>query len=342
MAWLCQLLKNTDFKMTPIKIAGLGRCLPERVVPNSDVERLCNLPAGWIEQRTGVKERRWVANETQPQLAARAAAEAIANAGLLPANIDCIINASGTQTQSIPDGGPLLQRELGLAESGIPCFSVHATCLSFLMALDVAAGLLAAQRYTNILIVSAEVTSVGLNFAEPESAALLGDAAAAAVVSRTPVGEASALHTGHFETYSRGAERAEVRGGGSRCHPNHPDTRPEDNLFHMHGPQLLKLTHRYSQSFLERLRPGLSGGLGDIAWVVPHQASILGLRLLRNFGWPAERVLVTLDRLGNSVAASIPVTLYEGVQDGLIQRGDELLLVGTGAGLSLGGVILTF
>jgi len=110
----------------------------------------------------------------------------------------------------------------------------------------------------------------------------------------------------------------------------------------MNGPQLLKLTLQHSGNFLERLRPGLSAGLGDIRWVAPHQASLLGLRLLRHFGWPAERILVTLDWLGNSVAASIPVTLAQGVQDGQIRRGDKVLLVGTGAGLSLGGVILTY
>lgn len=328
--------------MTPIKIAGLGRYLPGRIIPSSEVEALCGLPAGWIEQRTGVKERRWATGESHAHMAAAAAREAVADAGLALTDIDLIINASGTQEQSIPDGGPLLQRELGLAESGVPCFSVHATCLSFLMALDVAASLLVTDRYRRILIATTEIASVGLNFAEPESAALLGDAAAAAVITRTPPGEPSTLHARHFETYSVGANLAEVRGGGSRYHPNHPDTTPADNLFHMHGPQLLKLTHRYSQNFLEKLRPGLSKSLGSIEWVVPHQASMLGLRLMSHFGWPFERVLITLDRLGNSVAASIPATLYQAVQDGRINRGSEILLVGTGAGLSLGGIILTY
>ena len=326
----------------PLKIAGLGRYLPERIVPNSEVERLCGLPAGWIEARTGVCERRWANGESNAYMAACAAREAIDQAGLVPADIDLILNASGTQWQHLPDGGPFVQRELGLAESGVPCFSVHATCLSFVVALDNAAALLAVGRYRRILIVSTEMPSLAANYSEPESASLLGDAAAAAVVVRPEPGEASALCAGHFETYGLGADFAEIRGGGTRQHPNRPDTTPEDNLFHMNGPQLLKLARRYSGDFLERLRPGLSSGLGSVQWVVPHQASILGLRLLRHFGWPAERVLITLDRLGNSVAASIPVTLYEGVVDGRIQRGDEVLLVGTGAGLSLGGVILVY
>ncbi|GAB4429990.1 MAG: beta-ketoacyl-ACP synthase III [Anaerolineae bacterium] len=326
----------------PLKIAGLGRYLPARVVPNSEVERLCGLPAGWVQARTGVRERRWASGESNPAMAAHAAREAIEQAGLLPTDIDLILNASGTQWQHLPDGAPFVQRELGLADSGVACFSVHATCLSFLLALETAAALLTVGRYRHILIVSTEMPSLAANFAEPESASLLGDAAAAAVVVRPEPGEGSLLCASHFETYSSGADFAEIRGGGTRQHPNRADTTPQDNLFHMNGPQLLRLTRRYSGDFLERLRPGLSGGLGSVSWVVPHQASMLGLRLLRHFGWPEERVLVTLDWLGNSVAASIPVTLYQGVQDGRIRRGDEVLLVGTGAGLSLGGVILVF
>lgn len=326
----------------PIKIAGLGRYLPERIVLNSEVEQLCGLPPGWIERRTGVVERRWVGDETNAFMAAQAAREAVAQAELSLEDIDLIINASGTQAQAIPDGGPLLQHELGLEQTGVPCFTIHATCLSFLMALDVAANFLNTGRYQCILIATAEIASCGINFAEPESAALLADAAAAAVVTRTPAGKTSACHAIHFETYSQGIALAEVKGGGSRKHPNDPKTKPDDNLFHMAGPPLLKMTHTYAPVFLERLQPGLSQGLADIKVVVPHQASLLALRILRRFGWPDDQVILTLDRLGNCVAASIPATLVEALQQHRIKRGDKILLVGTGAGLSLGGVILTY
>ncbi|HMQ53163.1 MAG TPA: 3-oxoacyl-[acyl-carrier-protein] synthase III C-terminal domain-containing protein [Anaerolineae bacterium] len=325
-----------------LKIAGLGHYLPDRIVTNAEVEALCALPAGWIAERTGVRERRWVNGETQLFMAAQAAREAVAQAGLPLAAIDLIINASGTQSQAIPDNGPLLQRELGLGESGIPSFSVHATCLSFLMAMQTAAALLLTDRYRHILIVSADLASCALNFKEPESAALMGDAAAAVVVTRTPPGEASAPCAFHFATYGLGADLAEVRGGGSRRHPNHAATQTEDNLFHMNGPHLLKLTRRVAPAFLDGLQPGLSRSAAGIDLIVPHQASVLGLRLLRHFGWPEERIMVTLDYLGNCVAASIPVSLYQAYAQGRLRRGDRVLLIGTGAGLSLGGLILTF
>lgn len=326
----------------PVKIAGLGCYLPPRVVSNAQLEARCNLPDGWIEQRTGVRQRRWVEEETAAFMAAQAAADAAADAGLCLGQIDLILNASGTPQQALPDGGPLVQRELGLGDSGIPCFSVHATCLSFVVALNVAARFLLAGPYRRILIVSADVASCGLDFDEPESASLLGDAAAAAVLVRTPAGEGSRLSAFHLATYGCGAELTQIRGGGSGKHPNHPATRPQDNLFHMKGLQVLKLTRQHGRDFLERLSPGLSRGLGGIRWVVPHQASKIGLDMLQHYGWPPERLLLTLERFGNCVAASIPLTLCQAVKTGRVQRGDELLLVGTGAGLSIGGVILTF
>ncbi len=326
----------------PLKLIGLGRYLPERVVPSREVEALCGLPAGWIERRSGVRERRWATTETSSYMGAQAAREAVAEAGLALTDIDLILNASGTPEQAIPDGGPLIQRQLGLGGSGIAALSVHATCLSFLAAIDLSSNLLATGRYKNILIVTAEIGSVGINFKEPESASLIGDAAAAVVVTRTPAGEASAVQAARFETYGEGADHTAIRGAGSRRPPNHPDTRPEDNLFHMNGPEVLRMALTRSAPFLEQLRPGLSKGLGSIKLVVPHQPSKVGLRAMQMFGWPAAQTVMTLDRLGNCVAASLPATLYEAVRGGRIQRGEELLLVGTGAGLSLGGVILTF
>jgi 3-oxoacyl-[acyl-carrier-protein] synthase-3 len=323
-----------------LKIAGLGRYLPPRVVTNDELERRCGLPAGWIERKTGVRERRWVDAESNSAMGARAAEEAVADAGLRLADIDLIVNASGSQEQAIPDGGPLLQRELGLAGTGVACFSLHATCLGFVVALDLCAALLAAGRYRRILVVCADIGSVGVNFEEPESASLIGDAAAAAVVTLPGPGEASCLLGARLETYSEGADLTEIRGGGSRHHPNRPDTRPADNLFHMDGPKVYRLAMERLGSFLEALRPGLSTGLGSIALVVPHQASLFAVRSLRRFNIPDERVVINLDRLGNCIATSIPSALYDAARDGRLQRGQEVLLVGTGAGLSVGGAIL--
>jgi 3-oxoacyl-[acyl-carrier-protein] synthase III len=145
-----------------------------------------------------------------------------------------------------------------------------------------------------------------------------------------------------METYGAGAQLTQVAGGGTRRHPNLAVTRLEDNLFHMEGAKIARFALRYSESFLERLYPGLSTSLCDLDLVIPHQASLLGLRIYQRFGWPTERIAVTLDRLGNCIAASIPVTLYSAVRNRQLLRGDRFLLVGTGAGLSMGGIVLTY
>ncbi|MFT5467844.1 MAG: 3-oxoacyl-[acyl-carrier-protein] synthase-3 [Verrucomicrobiales bacterium] len=300
---------------------------------------MCGVPAGWVEDRTGVAERRWVSGkESAITLGVQAATEALNDAGVQPGELDLILNASGTPYQAIPDNAAFLQRELGLGSSGIPSFSIHATCLSFLPALDLAAEFIASGRAERILIVSSEVASPGLNFAEPESAALMGDAAAAVVVTSGD----SVLEAFRMETYGDTAALSELRGGGTHFHPNSPTLKPEDSCFTMQGKPLLKFVKSKVPAFLENLRSGLSSSLGDVDQVVPHQASNLGLRLLPRYGWPDDQIVKTLPKTGNCIAASIPVALYEAVRDGRIQRGSRVLFIGTGAGLSIGGAILKY
>jgi 3-oxoacyl-[acyl-carrier-protein] synthase-3 len=327
----------------PLKIIGVGRYLPQRVVTSAEVEKLCGIKPGWIERHTGVLERRWVGpKETSSYMAAIAAREAVADAGLKLSDIDLILCASGTPEQTIPDNSALLQRELGLGDSGVSCMSVHITCLSFMLALDLASAMLSVGRYKNILIACADVASAALNFKDPESASLFGDAAAAVVVTRTTPGEPSGVQKTRFETYSIGAHFTEIRGGGSRRPPAHPDTKPEDNLFSMAGPKVYRLARQHQDEFMERLRPGLSQSPGSIKLVIPHQASLLALRALRRNGIDDDQVVITLDRFGNCVATSLPLTVYEAVKGNRMKRGDEILLAGTGAGLTLGGMILTY
>ena len=203
----------------PLKIIGLGRYLPLRIVQSSELESMYALPAGWVERRNGVRERRWVTTETASFMAAEAAREALDEAGLRPDQLSLIINASGTAEQAIPDTGALIQRQLGLGRSGIPAMSVHTTCLSCITALEVAATFLATGRYTTILIVSSDISSCGINPKEPESATLVGDAAAALVVTRSGPKDASAIHHAHFKTYGDGASFTAIRGGGQHAIP---------------------------------------------------------------------------------------------------------------------------
>lgn len=334
--------------MTPrrAQIAGVGRYLPEYIVTNQELEGRFNLNKGWIERRNGVLERRRAdvsAGETSVYMAEQASREAIQDAGLDPSEIDLILNASGIPEQAIPDGGPLLQRRLGLGESGITAFSVHATCLSFLAAIDVGASFIATGRYRRVLISSSEMGSVGVYGTDPKSESLWGDAAAAVVLTATPDGEDSAVNHITFKTYGAGADFTACEGAGSKHHPRYPETTAEHCRFIMKGADVLKMALNKGPAFFESFYPpALRQDFSEIDWVVPHQPSRAGLEGMVEFGIPPEKIVSTLSRLGNCVAASIPCTLYEVIRSGRLQRGQRLMLFGTGAGLSMAGALLTY
>lgn len=329
--------------MLPVTIAGLGSYLPERRVTNAELEERLGVSAEWIERATGVRERRYATHETSAGMGAAAARRAIERAGLRPDDLDAIIGASAGPQQAIPCTAALVQRELGARDGGSACFDINATCLSFMFALHTAAQLVAAGAHRCVLVYSSEITSRTLNPRERESAVLFGDAAAAAVVTRSAAGAAGALWRAQFATYSSGADLTQIRGGGTLHHPNDPTTTPEMNTFTMRGPAVFKMAARLVEPFLDQFLGALGWGRDQVGAVVPHQASRHGVELVeRRMGFRPEQVVRNLPLRGNCIAASIPLALAEAVEGGRIQRGDRVLLLGSGAGLTLGALALTF
>ncbi len=316
-----------------VKVASTAFYAPPRVETAAELAPLIGRSADWIVERTGVRERR-ICEEPVEVMAARAARAAL-GPGLTP---DLILNASVSPRQLIPDTSVYLQRELGL--EGIPSYSIHASCLSFLAALHDAAALVAAGAYRRVLVVSAERGSIGRNMSEPESAALIGDGAAAAVLEPTPMDEASALVGWRMTTWPSGAALTELRGCGQARRPDDPATRLEDNRFSMDGPAVYKMALRRVPAFVRALLVGHGLGVGDVDWVVPHQASGPGLALLPRLGFPAERTVNIVGEFGNCVAASIPMALAHLAASGKLFRGQTVLLLGTGAGFSVAGALL--
>jgi 3-oxoacyl-[acyl-carrier-protein] synthase-3 len=329
--------------MLAVKIAGLGAYLPELVVRSVELEAELGLAPGWIERVTGVRERRRVTHETAASMAALAGRRALDAAGLPPDAVDLIIAASSAPQQAIPCTAAFVQRELGALDGGSACFDVNATCLSFLTAMQTATHLVAAGSYNTALVVSSEIVGRSLNPAEPESAVLFGDAAAAAVLMRTPQGEASTVVWEQFATFSSAAELTTIRGGGTLHHPNDPATTPELNQFRMEGTAIYRQAARRAGPFLDRFLERAGWTRASIHVVVPHQASAHAVRMLNErFGFSAAQVESNLALRGNCVAASIPLALAEAVTAGRVQRGQRVLLVGTGAGLTLGAIGLVY
>lgn len=329
--------------MLPVKIAGLGSYLPSRRVTNAEIEAQLDISAAWIERVTGVCERRYVTSETAVSMGVAASYMALDSAELKVKDLDAIICASTAPQQAIPCTAAFLQRELYAPEGNSACFDINATCLSFLFALHTAVHLVAAGAYRNILICSSEYVSRSLNPRERESVALFGDAAAACIVTRSMPDEASTYWHAHFETYSGSAELTEIRGGGTLHLPNDPKTTPEMNMFHMNGPGIFKQATVLGGPFLDRFFATLGWDRAEVDALVPHQASKHGIEhFTRRLGFTREQVITNLRSRGNCVSASIPLALAEAVHDRRIHRGDRVLLAGTGAGLTLGALAITF
>lgn len=329
--------------MLSVAIAGLGLYLPERRVTNEELQQRFDIPAEWIERATGVRERRYAGGETSAGMAAAASQAALLDAGVCEHQLDAIIGASTAPQQAIPCTAALVQRELGAPEGRSVCFDINATCMSFVVALHQAALLIAAGVYETILVFSSEIGSRSLNPRERESLVLFGDAAAAAVLTRSTPDQPSAIWRAKFATHSSGADLTRILGGGTLHHPNDLATTPEMNMFHMRGLSVFKQAARLIGPFLDDFCAEVGWQREAIDLVVPHQASGHAVDLLTNrLGFRLEQLFVNLPVRGNCIAASIPLALAEAAQTGRLKRGDRVLLLGTGAGLTLGALALTY
>lgn len=327
-----------------VKILGTGKYLPKRCIHNVELEKALGWKEGSILKRDGVLTRyraHTERGECPSSMGAWAAEQAIGASGLDKNDVDLIIYASATAEQAIPDTAPLVQAKLGLGDSGIPCFSLHSTCLSFLNALDVAASFIQGQRYRHVLIVCCEISSTSLNPKDDKTIALFGDAAAAVLLGPTPDGEKSQIHHIHFSTFGSAAKLTQVKGGGAAQHPNNPTTRYEDNTFQMNGRELLRQALSRGPAALEKIYPGLSTNTDTIELFIPHQPSRVGMLALKRYFAP-EKTIHTLQEYGNCVSASLPLSLHEAIHQKRLKRNDRTLLFGTGAGFSIGGIILDY
>jgi 3-oxoacyl-[acyl-carrier-protein] synthase-3 len=323
----------------PLKIAGMGKYLPPRVVPSRELEKRCQLPDGWCARKQGVAERRWADDESIAFMAARAAEDAATKAGMDLKDIDLIINASPSFDKAVPDQGAQIQRELGLGGSGIPCMSVTSACLGFIVALDLAAAFLGAGEYKQILITAAEITTYKKDFSNPNVSTLMGDAAAAAIVIPPGDKKNCGIHAMLMETYSAASDVSSV---SRDLAPNTLFDRrltAKDVGFDYNPEHLQTTAMKYNQKFLAKLWP--MSNKERIQLVIPNQASRFVLDMMK-FVFPAERIMGVIDRYGNTGAAGYPLALCTAVEEERVKRGDMIMMNGIGAGFSLCGIVLTY
>lgn len=326
----------------PLRILGTGLSTPAQWLPSTALDARLGLAPGTVEARTGVARRGIEPDRNAAEVAAEAAHAALQVAGLARDDIDAVVCANASLDQAMPCNAALLHRALGL--SRVPAFDVNASCLGFLMGLDLVASLLADGRYRRVLLTSCDLASRALDPNDIDSLGLFGDGAAAAVLTAdtTLAQTHPALLAARFETWSEAVHACEIPGGGSRLPPSrHDGDYAEVCTFRMDGKRLYRVAAEQFDRFVGALLDEAGVDLAAIDRVVPHQASLLGMQhVFKRIGVSRDRVEDIFAGHGNQVSASLPTALHHALASGRLRPGDTALLIGTAAGVTLGGAVL--
>lgn len=309
--------------MKGLKIVSTGRALPAKVVTNDDMSKLVETSDEWITTRTGIRTRYFCEGETQADLAEQAARRALERGKVDVGDLCACIVATVTPDCSAPTSACLLQQRLGLPED-IPCFDMNVGCTGFIYALQVARGFLLQSGRPYALVIGAESLSRITDFTDRGTCVLFGDGAGAAVVTLADSLYACTLG-------ARGdTEAIFIEGPG-----------PERPYIHMDGQKVFRFAVEAVPHCIRVLLEETGLTLADIDWFVPHQANKRIIdHVAKKLKVPGEKFYQNMMRYGNTSAASIPIALDEMGEQGLLEKGQKVLCVGFGAGLTWGGALL--
>ncbi len=323
-----------------IRIAGTGRALPEKVVPNQwFVDRL-DTTDDWIRERTGILERRVAADgESTATLATQAARKALADAKLTPADIDLIIVSTITPECQFPSTACFVQQALG--GPPVPAFDVAAACSGFIYGFILSSYLLQKSPYRNILLIGAETMSRITDYEDRSTCILFGDGAAATILSAVSDANGPALLHHCMQAEGSGLSMLAVPAGGSRLPASKMTLDERLHFIKMQGREVYKLAVKRNLELIDTTLAEAGVKPDDIALVIPHQSNLRIIESARlRLGLPKGRVFTNIQRYGNTSAASIPIGLDECRESGRIKPGDLVLLVAFGAGLTWGSALI--
>jgi 3-oxoacyl-[acyl-carrier-protein] synthase-3 len=311
--------------------------LPEKILTNADIEKIVETTDEWIRARTGIRERRIAAEgQATSDLALPAAQEALENAGLTPKDLDLIVVATSTPDMIFPSASCYLQAKLG-ASCG--AFDLAAACSGFAYALSVAEGFIKSGIYRHVLVVGAETISRFIDWKDRGTCVLFGDGAGAAVVSRSKDGHGIlASYLGADGTQS---EILQIPAGGSMIPPSAESVANGQHFIRMQGPELFKIAVKTMEQAVLKVLEHEKLQVKDINCLIPHQANNRILQAVsERLGIAPEKVFVNVDCYGNMSTASTVVALYEAVKTGAVKKGDYVVLVAFGGGLTWGASLI--
>ena len=318
-------------------ILGTGSYAPSRIMTNDELSRLVETSDEWIRTRTGIRERRIAeSSERASDLGAEASRRALADAGISPNDIDLLVVATFTPDQPLPSCASLLQKKLGIPTRAA-CFDVNAACTGFLYALDAACAMIASGRYRRALVVGSEKLSDVVDWDDRTTCVLFGDGAGAVVVGASDETGRGLLGS-LLGCDGSGADLLCIPGG-----PRDPAAPPgaRSDKLQMKGREVFKLAVRCMDEAARDILEQHGLRADQISVVIPHQANQRIIDAIAEYlELPLERFFVNVDRFGNTSAASIPIALDEARRAGRIKRGDLVMLVAFGAGLTYGSALL--
>ena len=322
--------------MYECRIAGTGRYVPEKVLTNTDLEKIVETSDEWIIQRTGIRERRIAAeDQSTSDLALEAARMALERAEIEAEDLDAIILATLTPDTYCPAGACYVQNLLGATNAC--AFDLSAACTGFVYGITVGASLVRTGVHKNVLVLGAETLSRFIDYTDRNTCILFGDGAGAAVLSRAEDGGDSRLLDHYLRSDGGGTDLIIMPGGGARQPSSHDTVDGKLHFLSMQGNDVFKFATKSMQTLIETAieRNGLSAD--DLDLVVPHQVNSRIIdTVLRKVDIPEDKIYLNLQRYGNTSAASVPMALHEAVEEGRIQEGSLVLLVAFGAGLTWG------
>jgi 3-oxoacyl-[acyl-carrier-protein] synthase-3 len=316
-------------------VLGCGSYLPSRVVTNSDLSRMVDTSDEWIAQRTGIRERRIAAEgETTSDMGIKAARSALAAAGVDAQSIDLVVLATSTPDNTFPASAVVIQAGLGITQGA--AFDLQAVCSGFVFSLATVDSLLRSGAFKRALVIGSETFSRLLDWTDRTTCVLFGDGAGAVVVEsqRQPgTREDRGILTSHLRSDGRYRSKLYVDGG--------PSSTGTVGHLRMEGRAVFKHAVAMISDVIEDAFKATGYGAQDIDWFVPHQAN---KRIIddsaRKLGIPPEKVILTVEKHGNTSAASIPLALAVGIADGRIKRGNLVLLEAMGGGFTWGATLV--
>ena len=327
-----------DFLGRTCSISGVGSYVPAKVLTNADLEKLVDTTDEWITSRTGIKERRQAAkDEFTSDMGARAALSAMQKAGVTAEQIDLIILATITPDMPFPSTACLIQRKIGAHRAA--GFDLEAACSGFIYGLEIGQQFIMSRTYDTVLVIGAEKLSSIVDWKDRNTCVLFGDGAGAAVLQNRP--NSHGLLTAVMGADGRKADLLFMAGGGSRCPATAESVAARQHYLRMEGKETFKNAVQAMQTATKEALRRCELDISRIKCIIPHQANqrivdAVGERL----GAKPEQLFVNLHKYGNTSAASVAIALDEAVTSGRVQRGDLILMVVFGAGLTWGAAVI--